>query len=158
MAGTAIKISDGFIEFDDGGVTSALERLGQFGGDMEDCFDDIGEYLLRVTAERFESESGPGGEPWQDVAPKTREKKRHPKILTESGHLRGSFSYAADATELVFGTNVIYAAIHQFGGEAVGSPIPARPFLGFDSDDEERIYEIVLKHLSAAGGAPGGNG
>lgn len=152
MAGTSIDL--GYIELDQGyaEVLRALKSLSDLGGDMEAMFADIGEYLLRVTKERFDAEAGPGGAEWQEVAPRTRARKQHPKILTESGRLRGSFSYEASEDELVFGTNVIYAAIHQFGGDELGRNIPARPYLGFDDDDAREILAIVSEHIAGAAG------
>ena len=101
---------------DDGGLMRKLGHLVHLGEDMTSPMRDAGEYFLRRTDERFDREQGPGGAPWAPLAAATRKKKRHPKILTESARLRGSFSYRAEPDGLLFGTSVIYAAIHQFGG------------------------------------------
>jgi len=165
MAGATINLKTDYIEIDDGGVVAALERLIVLGQDPRAAYKDVGEYLLQVTEERFDTETGPGGIEWPDVTAETRKRKKHPKILTERGDLRRSFSYdASSPEELVFGTNVVYAAAHQFGisrtaaafgalkrgaGErAARSPdLPARPFLGFDDQDGERVLEIFLDHI-----------
>lgn len=147
MAGTSQKVDHGYIEFDDGGVNGMLKRLHDLGGNLEAPFADIGEYLLTSVEDRFDDEAGPRGEEWQELSPRTRARKQHPKILTETGHLRAGFSYDPGPDELVFGTNVIYAATHQYGRGA----IPARPLLGFDTTDEFEIGEIVVQHLKEAG-------
>lgn len=118
---------------------------------------------------RFETESGPDGERW---VPSARAVAEGGQTLTDTGHLKGSLTAAHDARSAILGTNLIYAAIHQFGGRIVrsaaksskrrfGPPkpgaMPARPFLGFSADDAASIEAILADHLSAAfkGGAPG---
>jgi len=147
MAGTNINLKTDYIEIEDEGAVAALERLAALGGNLEAPFKDIGEYLMQRTEERFDTEAGPGGIEWPDIAAETRKRKKHPKILTESRDLRSSFSYAASADELVFGTNVLYAATHQFGDPSRN--IPARPFLGWDEEDGVEAVEIVLEHIDA---------
>lgn len=167
MAGASIDLKTDYIEIDDGGVVAALERLIALGMNPRAAFLDVGEHLLQATEERFDTETGPGGIEWPDVTEATRKRKRHPKILTESGILRRNFSYDADTPgELVFGTNVVYAAAHQFGisGTAAAfnalrrgagaraarsAHLPPRPFLGFDDEDGEALLEIFLDHIDA---------
>lgn len=55
-------------------------------------------------------------------------KKGEDRILQEQGTLRDILSYEATASELLFGSNLEYAARHQFGREEDG--IEARPFIG----------------------------
>ena len=144
MAGARLKLEHPYIEVTDSGILEALERLQELGGDMRTPFNDVGAYLDRKTEERFSAEAGPGGVPWLDVKPETRKRKKHPKILTETMRLRGSFAFEAREDELVFGTNVgDYPAVHQFGGKHT----PARPFLGLDGDDEAAIVEIFLDEV-----------
>jgi len=48
------------------------------------------------------------------------------------------------------GTNVVYAAIHQFGGKAGRGrkvTIPARPFLKLTDEDLEKILQTVEEYL-----------
>ena len=109
MAGANITI-------DDGGLARALGQLAALGEDMSAPMRDAGEYFVRRTDARFDAEQAPGGAHWAPLAAATRKRKRGSKILTERARLRGSFSYRAQADGLEFGTSVIYAAIHQFGG------------------------------------------
>lgn len=78
---------------------------------------DIGEYLLTATEERFNTQTGPDGKQWQEVKPRTRKRKKHPKILTEQGHLRGDIHYELQDDSLLLGVGIAYGAIHQLGGE-----------------------------------------
>lgn len=52
-----------------------------------------------------------------------------------------------------FGSNVPYAAIHEFGGmtgRGHKANIPARPYFHFDEQDEARIGELMDEHLTRA--------
>jgi phage gpG-like protein len=44
------------------------------------------------------------------------------------------------------GSNQIYASTHQFGRGA----IPARPYLGLSTNDEQSIIELALAHMRRA--------
>lgn len=109
MAGANVTI-------DNGGLLRALGHLAKLGEDMTPAMRDAGDYFLRRTEARFDAEQGPGGVRWAELKPSTRKRKRHSKILTESEQLRNNFSYRAEPDGLLFGTSVLYAAIHQFGG------------------------------------------
>lgn len=92
--------------------------------------------------------------------------------LIDSGILRNSIHSAWDNNEAQVGTNVKYAAIHQFGGKTKphkikpvmkkalafggvvrksvnhpGSEIPARPFLQLTPQDEGDILEDVQDYF-----------
>ena len=59
------------------------------------------------------------------------------RILQRRGELAASITSKYDENSAVVGTNKIYAAIHQFGGNAGRGEkvqIPASPFLQVDSD------------------------
>lgn len=127
------------------------------------------------TRARFRSQTGPDGQSWQ---PSLRAQMTGGKTLTKDGHLGDSISSTADSYTAQWGTNRIYAAIHQFGGtiKAKGSgglrfnipgfgwvnkrqvTIPARPFLGVSAEDEQDILELASNHISALirRTAPGG--
>jgi phage virion morphogenesis protein len=72
------------------------------------------------------------------------------KILIQSGRLRNSISARRDGSKVAVGTNLVYAAIHQFGGLAGrgrGVRIPARPYLGISKADEAEIERILKEAL-----------
>jgi phage virion morphogenesis protein len=112
MAG-ARQTFDG--SYDDAEVQERLRKLDEAAGDLTPAMKNIGEYLVQSTEDNFDRQTDPDGRPWQDVKPATRARKKHPKILTESHHLRGSINYRAGQTSVAVGTNVPYAAAHQFG-------------------------------------------
>lgn len=81
-------------------------------------FAIMNEYLGKITRARFTSQSAPDGSPWQALSEKykARKKKNKNLILTLNKHLRGTFRGVVDDSGLEFGTDRIYAEIHQFGG------------------------------------------
>jgi phage virion morphogenesis protein len=145
MAGAFIEI-----EFDDREVQQLLRRLVDLTGDLEPAFADIGEYLTRSHDERFSRQVSPDGQPWEALSPgyQARKPKNQDKILTLDGHLRGTLHPEPSADQLLFGTNLIYGATHQFGDP--DRNIKERPFLGISDDDRDEILDIIRDHIQAA--------
>jgi len=166
------------LAFDDAPLAQALKGLATRAENLSPLMADLAGYLETRADERFETETGPGGGAWP---PSLRAKLTGGKTLTDKAQLRGSIVSQSDASSAEVGTNVIYAAIHQFGGtiKAKNVPqlafrlasgafvktsqvnIPARPFLGFDEEDSGEILALSAKYLgaglpgvAAAGGAP----
>lgn len=111
---TTIKID---ANHDAARVVAAINKLYEAGKHPRPAFIDIGEMMLLSIDQRFTDEEDPDGNPWEPLSKRTLKRKRNPKILTESTRYRSSFVYEADDDGLEIGTNVIYAAIHHFGGE-----------------------------------------
>ena len=66
------------------------------------------------------------------------------RFLESVGNLLGSLTREVEGNTLRVGTNRIYGAIHQFGGQAGRGrkvSIPARPWLGLSRDDITMIRE-----------------
>ena len=154
------------IEIDDRGVLDAFNRLQSAARDLSPAMEAIAGLLESRTAENFANQSGPSG-PWPALKSQPRNKKRtRAQILVDVGTLKRSITSAFGADFATVGTNVVYAAIHQLGGEAGRGRkvhIPARPFLPFTGEpdsgsgklqpeSEEAILDIVLGHLKRAAG------
>lgn len=118
MSGTSIRI-----EVADAEVAAGIQRLVDTGRDLRPAFDAIGAALLFSTQRRFEAKAGPDGAAWAPFAPSTLkrmpESRRPGELLRDRGRLYGSLTFAADSGSVEVGTNVVYAAIHQFGGDIV---------------------------------------
>lgn len=153
------------ITIDDTEVVNALNQLLKKSADLTPALNDIGEMLDKSHDQRFDLEVTPDGMPWEYLSVLStllNKEKNFDKILTESGRLRESLHYQVNKNTLAFGTNVVYAAVHQFGAlkgafgqNKRGTPlpwgnIPARPFLGVSKGDEDRMREILKDHLQAA--------
>ena len=96
-----------------------------------------------------------GGRPtkWKANADATLKQKRGNKPLTDrgmNGGLKGSITHYATDKSVAVGTNKIYGAIHQLGGQAGRNKsvtITARPFLLVQDEDWDDIKDAVLRFL-----------
>jgi len=64
--------------------------------------------------------------------------------LNDTGALRQSIDELSDNDTALVGTNMVYAAIHQFGGWAGRNRkvyIPARPFLQLTNEDKQDLMD-----------------
>lgn len=107
------------LEYQAEAVLDAIRAATEALGDPELLLRDMGEYLMIAHDKRFASQSAPDGTPWQALSPAyaRRKKKNQNKILVLDGYLKNTLRYQVTGNELAFGTNRVYAAIHQFGGE-----------------------------------------
>lgn len=79
-------------------------------------------------------------------------KYRAGKPLTDTGRLKDSFSTMYDNDTALVGTNIIYAAIHNFGGQAGRNrkvTIPQREFLVLTNEDEQSLMDDVQEYFSS---------
>ena len=155
-----------------GRVQAALRRAGDRLADCTPLMRDVGASLVQSTRERFDSQSGPDGKRWRPLSADTvigrlggvgrtytkkmqfRAKARRGmasmRILFRQGHLRNSITARAGADRVEVGTNLVYGAIHQFGGPAGRGrkiTIPARPYLGLSDADADRVEGLVQDYL-----------
>ena len=72
--------------------------------------------------------------------------------LNDTGALRQSIDELSDNDTALVGTNMVYAAIHQFGGWAGRNRkvyIPARPFLQLTNEDKQDLLDDVQDYFAA---------
>jgi phage virion morphogenesis protein len=143
-------MSGSFIKVDATGeeaIQDAIAGLEQRGRNLAAVFSDIGEYLQLEHDERFRKQLSPEGEQWTPLSPRYRARKKRNKarILVLNDVLAGTLHYQATAESLMFGTDRIYGATHQFGREGAG--IPPRPFLGISDADAAEVLRLIGDHL-----------
>ncbi|KNY13615.1 phage virion morphogeneis protein [Shinella sp. SUS2] len=160
MSGASISITLS------GSALRGFQQLERVMDNTTPVMADIGKGLVASTHMRFVTQTDPDGAAWRALNTDYAATKRNTRILTESGRLRDSINSRAGATEVRVGTNVPYAAIHQFGGTikpksashlrffigdalvtVASVTLPARPFLGISSDDETMIAETIFDFL-----------
>jgi len=149
---------DGKIRMQDTGVRAALDRLVRalpLGGDMTPVMRDLGRALKTGTQLRFRAQQSPEGTSWQ---PSLRALAEGGQTLRLTGRLRNSITFAATKNSVEVGTNVVYAAIHQFGGKAGRSRktgllqhlIVPRPYLGASEADKTELLRILNGYIGRA--------
>lgn len=104
------------VQLQDLDATSALRKLTDACEDLRKPLEAIGEHLRLETLNRFERQVDPDGQPWK---PSKRARKLGGKTLVATGELRSKFNAQLIAGGLEFGTDIVYAAAHQFGVDKV---------------------------------------
>lgn len=72
--------------------------------------------------------------------------------LNDTGALRQSIDELSDNDTALVGTNMVYAAIHQFSGWAGRNRkvyIPARPFLQLTNQDKQDLLDDVQDYFAS---------
>lgn len=165
---------------DDRELQAALQRLERSGVDLAPAMRKIAQALATVTEANFAAEGRPKWKPLSEVtkhmrlggnkaykkngaltAAAQRRQDAGFRILQHRGQLASSITESHDSTQAAAGSNLVYAAIHQFGGEAGRNrkvTIAARPYLPTTADNElqpearEEVLDTVLRHLQGAAG------
>lgn len=153
-------------------ITAALQAIQSRLSDMTPLMRQLSGIMLDAVEENFAAEGRPKWKPSQ------RAIKQSGKTLQNTGRLAGRTdnTLITDATsnKAIVGTNVVYAAIHQFGGKTSphvikpknkkalfwpgakhpvksvkhpGSDIPARPFLSLSDSDFDDIKQKLAEYL-----------
>lgn len=158
------------------GIAGRFDELERAGTATAPLMRDISLGLVLSTQRRFELEQSPEGKKWKPFSPVTlymraggrkgftksgkvrkaaERKMNSAKLLRRTGRLFQSITAQHSATVAMAGTNVIYAAIHNFGGPAGRGKkveIPARPYFGISSADEAMISDAVSSYYGQVWG------
>lgn len=159
---------------DDAELLAQVDGLIARGGNLEEPLRDIGQDMVTITTRAFEESRTPEGVAWQPSAAALAEGRRTLIDRGLRGGLMGSQSYVVGPLSVVYGTNMVHAAIHQLGGsfthagrrgsadagtgfgQALAEAIitlPARAFIGRSEADEQRWADTLADYLA---GAPAG--
>ncbi len=133
------------VKIEDSQVKAMLSQLQERAKDCKPAFNLIGQIVRNSIIKNFME----GGRPTKWKLSK-RAIKQSGQTLLHTGRLRDSINSKAFANRAEVGTNVIYAAIHQFGGKAGRGKkvtIPARPFLMVQDEDWTEIKAALTAYL-----------
>jgi len=156
-----------------------IELLKQRLKDKSKVLAAVAETMRTAVLKNFETEGSRIGKPWQKLSDKTIEQRQRKgywpgKILQRTGQLKRSIisSYGEDYAQV--STNLIYAAIQNYGGvihrsslktflrkkregKIASKPkqnrmstikIPARPFMVLNNQDIEKIKKKIVSALT----------
>jgi phage virion morphogenesis protein len=96
-------------------IERRLAGLVEAFDDLTPLMESFGVTLETSTTDRFDTETAPDGSSW---TPSQRVKEHGGKTLTLSAQLRLSTHSIASAHQVEFGTNKVYAGVHQDGFDA----------------------------------------
>lgn len=139
------------LRYDLRGIDRIRERLVRLTGiDRDQLLDEIGATIETQTKVRIEEEKrSPEGVKWAEWS-KRYAKTRHGghKLLENEGNLYDDINHLVHGSEVEIGTDMVYAATHQFGD--VTRNIPARPYLGVSEDNESELEDQVERFFERA--------
>lgn len=149
----------------DAGMQTLLAELRRR-QNLRPALEELGETLVTHVGLSFREQRDPWGRPWQPLRPVTISRRRGSSyhILKDTGRLANSVGWSVSGNSVTVGTNVIYAATHQYGRadnrmyntpRGARAPIPARPFFPIrngrvdfaGTDQLDDILETLRDHL-----------
>lgn len=106
------------VDIDSRAVQRTLQRLGERARNLAPMFAQIGSGIVDEARLGFRASRDPYGVPWHKLAASTikRRRKGSSQPLLDTGRLRNSIAWRLVGDGVEVGTNLRYAAIHQFGG------------------------------------------
>lgn len=119
MAGVSFSL-------DDKEAQGALAQLERAAANPEGAYHAIGAHFVFSTQRNIEQETAPDGQKWRPLSPRTAAKRigrgrsarqrgfNH--ILRVTARLYQSISYTVVPGGVEWGSNLVYARIHQLGG------------------------------------------
>jgi phage virion morphogenesis protein len=163
------------VQFNAGETRSALQRAIAGMEDATPLYEDVAEYMVDATRQRFIQGVGPDGKAWAPKKQSTLDRYRArgyggqslTKTLYLTGRLRREIQRIVNRDSVVIGSSLIYSGVMQggatkgaFGRDGRGRPIPwgtipARPWLGISKDDGGAIIEIADEYAGQQLGEEG---
>ncbi|NVK42113.1 MAG: phage virion morphogenesis protein [Oceanospirillaceae bacterium] len=140
-------MSGASLTFDVQGLPQLKARIDKLASrsNFNELLEGVGAEIESQTHRRLQEEKkSPDGESWQAWSDGYAQ-SRHSghSLLMNEGELDDSIQFLVVGDEVHVGTNLIYAAIHQFGGEDVGKDIAARPYLGLSDENVKDIEALI---------------
>lgn len=148
-------------------LQAGLQRMAALGERPRPIWDAIGNYGESSTRLRFKRQQDPDGKRW---VPSIRARVSGGQTLVHKARLLRSITHNATNSGTAWGTNVIYAGIHQFGGtiKAKGGgalrfripgggfatvkavKMPPRAFVGVNADDAKEMLRLTTETIDLA--------
>lgn len=124
-----------------GALNAQLARLSAL--DLDGLTADLALEGESQTRRRIsEEKTNPNGDAWPEWSEGYASTRHGGHSLLESeGHLIASLESGSDADTAWWGSDLVYAATHQFGDE--GRNIPARPYLGVSPRNKSELADLI---------------
>ena len=141
------------ITLDDSDLQRGLSQLLRNATQTAPMMRGMAQELESLTKDNFASESW-GGDKWPQSKAAAANSR---KTLYATGELHDSISTQSGNGYARIGSNIKYAAIHHFGGQAGRGKkltLPARPYLPVGADGnlqsggEDKLLQVALNALS----------
>lgn len=141
------------IKIDNKEIQQLLKKLTTKTENLRPLMKNIAGIMMDSVETNFEQEGRPK---WQGLAKSTIKQRTKAgtwpgKILQVSqAGLASSITSKYDDNSAMVGTNKVYAAIHQFGGDAGRNKkvkIPARPYLKLGEKENTEIIKEIQNYL-----------
>ena len=131
-----------------GALNAQLARLSAL--DLDGLTADLALQGESQTRRRISEEKAePDGAAWPEWSDRYAATRHGGQSLLEGeGHLIGSLESGADADTAWWGSDMVYAATHQFGDAARN--IPARPWLGISAQNKRGLADLIDRFLREA--------
>lgn len=143
-------------------LSSSLDRISRGLADMTPVMQQLGDYFVTSTKQRFNEGKSPEGVTWPAKSPFTlaryrKEGYRSRQPLIRTKNLFEQIAHEATNAEVAWGSNLDYAAMMNYGGTKAQWPhlwgnVPARKFLGVSRDDEVRALDILQSYIKDLAG------
>lgn len=142
------------IDINDSTLRAKLAQLKQEGREPGPALTEIGAELKKRIQLGFRTGRSPDGHPWVPI------KHRQGSPLLASGRLRSSIDYHVAGDSVTIGTNLVYAALHQFGGEVrpknkkalISSSYVQITSVDYEDKDKACALKLGLKFLHSDAG------
>ena len=153
MPGTALEISASSPALE--GLEARIRRLAAGMADTRPLLEALGAGLESQARRRIEGGGpAPDGSPWPEWNPAYADTRHgNQAMLQAGGGLLDSIQSLVGADLVETGSNLAYAALHQFGGTPEMPPgpaaVPARAYLGISDQDGTELDAVLDAHFDA---------
>ncbi|WP_051145190.1 phage virion morphogenesis protein [Thiomicrorhabdus sp. Kp2] len=141
MAGVGLHFDNTDLQQAQIKLNGLLDRNAQ-----SELLDTIGSITESQTRRRIsEEKQSPDGAPWAEWTDDYAQTRHSGHSLLENeGELLDSIQHQSSGSEVITGSNLIYAAIQHYGGAEVGRPgLVARPYLGLSQNNRDELESVL---------------
>ena len=141
------------IKFENREILDKILEVAKQCENLRPLMKNIAGIFADSTEDNFAEEGRP--DKWVELSEVTKNLRKEinkytGQILQVTGQLASSVNTYYDNDSAIIGSNLVYAAIHQLGGQAGRNKkvtIPARPYIKLVDDDYDEIMHEIEEHL-----------